>query len=233
MNHKLSAEGVATLEKAINYTFKDHKQLLTALTHRSAARKNSLEHYENFEYLGDAVLDLAIAHILIEAHPDYNEGQLSKMRAALVNADSLANTARRLEIGKLLILSNSEHKSGGAEKSSILADALESIFGAIYLESGFETAFAVIKNLFTGQIGNVSIKDPKTELQETLHKLSRPAPEYHLDTCEGPVHAPIFNTSVSVGGKILGRGRGSSKKIAQQAAAQEALTSLNKEISHE
>ncbi|MCO6432002.1 MAG: ribonuclease III [Deltaproteobacteria bacterium] len=214
------------VEEALGHKFKDVSWLERALTHRSVFTKGSKNDYERLEFLGDAVLDLAVAHLLLEKHPEAREGELSKMRAALVNTSSLADIARALEIGPYIRLSRGELASGGSDRPSILADVFEAVMGAVYREAGFEKALACIEKLFGDEIVNVTPRDPKTELQEALHALGSEAPVYMLECVEGPEHAPTFISVVEVDGQIVGRGRGSTKKASQQAAAAEALARL-------
>ncbi|NMC63015.1 MAG: ribonuclease III [SAR324 cluster bacterium] len=214
------------LEAKLQYKFLDINWLKRALTHRSLHVGGASGDYERLEFLGDAVLDLAVAHMLLDLNPDLKEGDLSKMRAALVNTSSLASLAREINIGPFIRLSRGELANGGAERPSILADVVEAIFGAIYRESGYEEALKSAKKLFEKRVKCVKPVDPKTELQEYLHTLGLGAPEYLLDLVEGPEHAPTFVSSVLINGECKGRGRASSKKGSQQAAAAEALQSL-------
>jgi ribonuclease III len=216
------------IEVALGYTFKDHGWLERALTHRSLHPKGNKSDYERLEFLGDAVLDLAVAHLLLEVHGEAREGELSKMRAALVNTSSLAEIARRINLGSFIRLSRGELASGGAERSSILADVLEAVMGAIYREAGYPQALEVALNLFGDQIRTVMPRDPKTELQEVLHARGKDAPQYLLECVEGPEHAPTFISVVLVDQEICGRGRGATKKASQQEAASEALNKFRK-----
>ncbi|MCB0330884.1 MAG: ribonuclease III, partial [Bdellovibrionales bacterium] len=187
-----ASEGVALLEERLQYSFQSKELLLYALTHRSATNKEKRNDYERLEFLGDAVLDLVVADLLLQAHPEAREGELSKMRAALVNTTSLAEIARELELNKFILVSRAERAQAGHERPSILADVMESLIGAIYREAGFEKARTVASALFGRKIINVDPTDPKTELQEALHTLSLDPPEYLLDYVEGPEHAPTF-----------------------------------------
>lgn len=218
------------IEEALGYKFQDLSWLERALTHRSIHSKGSNKNdYERLEFLGDAVLDLAVAHLLLDRHPDALEGDLSKMRAALVNTSSLAEIARRIKIGPFIRLSRGELSSGGSDRPSILADVLEAVMGAIYRESGYEVALKCVEGLFGDELVNVTPTDPKTELQEALHAAGSDSPVYLLECVEGPEHAPVFISVVEVDGQIVGRGRGPTKKASQQAAAAEALERLRKD----
>jgi ribonuclease III len=220
----VSNEDVDYFESIFGLRIKDVESFTTALTHRSLQFGGEKSHYERLEFLGDAVLDLAVADLLINAHPHASEGELSKMRAALVNTQSLAEIARSFELGKFIRLSRGELSSGGAKRPSILADVVEAILGAIYLEFGFTGALSAISKLFGSKVTHVSPSDPKTELQEILHTLGKGQPSYRLECTEGPEHNPTFISVVLIDGEFAGRGRGASKKISQQEAAAKALS---------
>lgn len=222
----LGAEHFDQIEKALGYEFKDRSWLERALTHRSVFSKGGKNDYERMEFLGDAVLDLAVAHLLLDRHPESREGELSKMRAALVNTSSLADVARQMNLGAFIRLSRGELASGGADRSSILADVFEAVMGAVYREAGFATAMQCVERLLGAELTDVTPRDPKTELQEALHAVGSEAPVYMLECVEGPEHAPTFISVVEVDGQIVGRGRGTTKKASQQAAAGEALERL-------
>ncbi len=214
------------VETTLGYTFNDKSWLLLALTHRSVQSKGSKNDYERLEFLGDAVLDLAVAHLLLDNYPEAKEGELSKMRAALVNTTSLAEISRTLNLGQHIRLSRGELASGGSDRASILADVLEALMGAVYREAGFEKALSVVQYLFGERLRNVTPRDPKTELQEALHAIGSEAPVYLLECVEGPEHAPAFVSIVQVDGEVVGRGKGPTKKASQQEAASEALLKL-------
>ncbi|GEM_PF-12586 len=214
------------LEERLNYSFSDRELLVRALTHRSALGLRERLDYERLEFLGDAVLDLSIAHLLSEKHPNAREGDLSKMRAALVNTAALADIAKGLDIGPFIRLGRGEASSGGFERPSILADVMEAICGAMYLDSNYDRSFAIIADIFNAALEVVTPSDPKTELQEALHVCGSEPPNYLVEMVEGPEHAPTFVTVVIVDGEIVGRGRGATKKAAQQVAAAETLSRL-------
>lgn len=222
----LGPENYGEIEAFVGYAFSDRSWLERALTHRSVHVKGLKNDYERLEFLGDAVFDLAVAHLLLEKHPEAHEGELSKMRAALVNTSSLAEIARTLKLGRFIRLSRGELASGGAERPSILADVLEAIMGAVYREGGFDVAKSCIERLLGNQLSTVTPRDPKTELQEALHATGSEPPVYKLECVEGPEHSPIFISVVEVDGQIVGRGQGPTKKASQQAAAEEALAHL-------
>lgn len=232
-NSHVIVKDYAKIESSIGYKFADRSWLEHALTHRSAPQDGERKDYERLEFLGDAVFDLAVAHLLSDRYPEATEGELSKMRAALVNTSSLAKIASQIQLGPYIRLGRSEISSGGAERPSILADVLESVIGAVYRDAGFEKALGVVETLFKQEVEQVVPRDPKTELQEALHAIGSEAPKYLLECVEGPEHAPTFVTVVEVDGEIVGRGRGATKKASQQLAASEALAKLQGEKTQE
>jgi ribonuclease-3 len=220
----------AHVERVLGFEFSDRTWLERALTHRSLQQMNTgKSDYERLEFLGDAVLDLAVADLLLEQYPQAREGDLSKMRAALVNAAVLADIARALDLGPCIRLSKAELASGGSQRSSILADVIEALIGAIYRLAGFSAAFEVVRRMFAERLTAVNPQDPKTELQEQLHQTGTEAPQYLLECVEGPEHEPLFVSVVKIKGQIAGRGRGRTKKASQQSAAEEALKMLRAE----
>lgn len=219
------AERLERVEQTFGYVFVDKGLLDRALTHRSVVSSAHSGDYERLEFLGDAVLDLAIAHLLSEFYPGASEGELSKMRAALVNTQCLADMGRQVQIGSAIRLSKGE--TGGADREALLADVIEAIFGAIYRDAGYDKALEVVRRMWSERLASVSPRDPKTELQERLHVLKRGAPEYRLEVVEGPEHQPVFVSVVMIDGEIFGRGRGPSKKVSQQDAAAIALGVLD------
>lgn len=223
----MSDDELQALEARLGHVFADPSRVRTALTHRSSVAKQS-EHNETLEFLGDAVLGLAISELLLRAWPDANEGQLSKRRAALVNEASLAAKAEQLDLGPLIQLGRGEEKTGGRQKRSILADAYEAVLGAVFLDAGFLAAQAMVARDFARDVTLPPVDDAeaKTRLQELTQRLFRTAPEYTLLRATGPDHAKDFETNVAIAGRVLGQGRGGSKKIAEQAAAKEALAAL-------
>ncbi|RME60179.1 MAG: ribonuclease III [Candidatus Dadabacteria bacterium] len=225
---KKQQEQIRLLEKKLRIAFKDKKLLLQAVTHPSARTKGKPD-YERLEFLGDAVLDVVTAEMLLNEYPLSDEGTLSKLRAALVNAKSLAEIARTLSITELIIMSKSEEASGARNRDSLLADVFEAIVGAVYLDQGFNKAKKWLEKLFSAPVKTVVPQDPKTELQEFLQAQGIPVPEYRLKYKSGPDHSPEFVYSVIIEDKEEGTGRGKSKKEAQQKAAFKALQKLNKE----
>ncbi|ADG89479.1 ribonuclease 3 [Thermobispora bispora] len=201
-----------------------------ALTHRSYAYENGgLPTNERLEFLGDSVLGLVVTDTLYRNHPDMPEGQLAKLRAAVVNMRALADVARSLDLGKYLRLGRGEEGTGGRDKSSILADTLEALIGTVYVDKGLDEAFRVVHQLFDPLIERSASLgaglDWKTSLQELTAAESLGVPEYHVDE-SGPDHAKSFVATVRVGGKEYGKGTGRSKKEAEQQAAEAAWTAI-------
>lgn len=218
-------------EARLGYAFRDPALLDAALTHRSAGKRN----YERLEFLGDAMLNFAVAVLLFREYPDADEGDLSRYRAALVSGESLAAVAAQLGLGEQLRLGGGELKTGGFRRSSILADALEALFGAIYLDGGVAAASAVIERLFAGRLGELpeahELKDPKTRLQEHLQGRGLPLPQYAVEEMSGEPHEHWFVASCEVAALGLrARGEGSSRRRAEQEAAQRVLEQLTGEV---
>jgi ribonuclease III len=217
------------LERVLGYAFTRPELLETALTHPSAAVGSDV-HYERLEFLGDAVLDLAIADLLMRQFPKAKEGPLSKQRASIVNARTLALKAQSIELNEMMRLGKGEEKSGGREKTSILAAVFEAVIGAIYTDGGLVPAQRVVERLFTGDIGGPTAeRDYKTELQEIAYRHFRAQPVYELIATDGPDHAKRFTTRLKIAGRDLGVGEGGSKKQSEQAAARLALDRLEEE----
>lgn len=217
------------VEELLGVTFNDRELLQRALTHRSYAHEASLdigETNERLEFLGDAVLDLVISDHLFRNYRDLDEGELTRIRSYLVNMNSLADLAREIGLGEHLLLSRDERADGGAEKSSIVSDALEALIGAVYLDQGLEKARDLVLRLFRDRLleavkGGLDF-DYKSRLQELVVKEKGILPRYRLRE-EGPDHCKIFHATVYVGDRKMGTGSGSSKKEAEQAAAKDAL----------
>ena len=225
-----SAAEHGQLEERLGYRFKDRRRLEAALTHASAMPSGTVRASEQLEFLGDAVLDLAIAELLLREHPEADEGQLSKWRAMLVRTSTLAVKARELELGNALCLGRGEERSGGRDKDSILACAYESVLGAIYSDGGFARVRAVIRRHFAGEIRgklHTTMRDWKTLLQERTQAQYRSVPEYRLSAESGPAHAREFTSEVWVEGRCVASGTGSSKREAEQRAAQAAIEQLS------
>lgn len=215
------------LERRIGHSFRQSDLLARALTHRSFGQ----QHYERLEFLGDGVLNCIVGLLLYERFPDLREGQLSRLRANLVNQQPLYEIARDLDIGRHLRLGEGEQRSGGAERPSILADALESLIGAIFLDGGFDAARAVVVRLFGSRLGEMDQatvgKDPKTLLQEWLQSRRHPLPSYELVATTGQAHAQTFRVACRVDAlDLTTEGSGGSRKAAEQAAARLAYGRL-------
>lgn len=218
------------VEKAVGYSFKTLSLLKRALTHKSYANENKLspeEQNERLEFLGDAVLELAVSELLMHKYPNFSEGDLSKFRAAVVNEKQLASLARQFRLGENLYLGRGEEQTSGREKPSLLADAYEAVLGAVYLDRGFSKASQIIQRHYVRLLDHSATedfyKDYKTELQEKSQGLYRAVPRYRLASESGPDHDKTFEIELVIRGEVLGRGRGRSKKEAEQMAAREAL----------
>ncbi len=212
------------LAKKLGLTFDQPQLFIMALTHRSMGAKNN----ERLEYLGDSILGFVIAHKLYEMFPDAREGDLSRLRASLVNQSSLAELAKEHDIGDYLILGSGELKSGGYRRDSILSDALEAIMGALVMDQGVEQCFTWIESIFSNKLDelnlNSSKKDPKTELQELMQSQKTALPVYKLVKMTGAAHSQTFNiqcTTVLLNKTCVGTGV--SRKKAEQAAAEKML----------
>ena len=215
------------VEELLGCRFRRPELLREALTHKSHAfEKGAGRHNERLEFLGDSILAAAVAHRLFEAYPDADEGRLSKMKAALVSRASLTRWASRLGLGKHLFLGSGEESTGGRERPSILANALESILGAVYLDGGYPQAKEFIDRLLLDGELEAEETDHKSRLQELVQKRYKVPPDYRLLKTTGPDHDKTFAVRVQVAGRVLGSGKGKSKKEAEQAAAQDALRSL-------
>lgn len=219
------------LEAGLGVCFTDRSLLERALTHRSHAfEAGGLPTNERLEFLGDAVLGLVVTDAIYRALPDAAEGRLAKIRASAVNTRRLADIARTLGVGAEVRLGRGEEQSGGRDKDSILADTMEALIGAVYLDAGMEAATELVDRLFSALLRELSAwkgsLDFKTSLQELTAAELSTLPIYHL-TEEGPDHAKQFTAVVEIDGDVLGRGRGRSKKEAEQGAAEEAYATLS------
>ncbi len=218
------------LERSLGYRFRDPDLLELALTHRSYANEQNLDyHNERLEFLGDAVLGLIAAQWLYTEHPELPEGDLSKLKAYLVSAPALAGFSTELGVGRELRLGVGEERSGGRAKPSLLSDALEALFGAIYLDGGLEPVRKVVVPLLDDVLSErprVHEEDAKTRLQEAVQARGWDLPDYRVVDETGPDHAKRFTVEVLVRGDAAGRGAGRSKKLAEQRAAAEAIDAL-------
>ncbi|MFI5054928.1 MAG: ribonuclease III [Actinomycetota bacterium] len=218
------------LDRALGVRFHDAGLREAALTHRSFAFEQGLTvTNERLEFLGDSVLGLVVTDMAYASYPDLPEGHLAKLRAAIVNMQALADVARGLGIGGLVLLGKGEEQSGGRDKASILADALEAIFGAVYLDEGLDRARTLIERLFRPRmeayVRGEGDRDFKTILQELASQRLRSLPSYEVAE-DGPDHQKEFTAVVSVAGEELGAGSGRTKKEAEQHAAREAYERL-------
>lgn len=215
------------LRNSLDYEFNDAGLLEQALTHRSAPGANN----ERLEFLGDAVLDVVISEVVFRAHPLATEGDLSRLRSSLVKDTCLAEIALELGVGKHLILGSGERKSGGHRRDSILADAIEAIFGAVYLDAGFDAARAVIERAFGSRLEDFppadELRDPKTRLQEWLQARQMGLPRYDLVEVTGEAHRQRFEVSCNIDGMdVSTRGHGTSRRNAEQQSAGKMLDNL-------
>src|SRR5215470_19929632 len=223
------------LQSDLEYRFRDLGLLTQALTHSSHAHESNadLGDNEQLEFLGDAVLGFLVSDFLFRAHPRLTEGQLSKLKGFFVSSANLVKYAERINLGEYLQLGKGEEKTGGRTKQALLVDALEAIFGAIYLDGGIEEVRQVILNFFEPQIDDVGnsdrqLRDFKTALQEELQAQHRPRAEYGVTSEDGPDHQKLFTVEVVVGGEPVAQGIGLTKKAAEQAAARQALERISK-----
>jgi len=217
-------------EERLGYTFKRTELLEEALRHASYAHEQEgadSHDNERLEFLGDAVLDLAISHLLMQLFESAKEGDLSKFRASVVNEKVLSQVAREIGVGEVLLLGRGEDMGGGRGKPSILADALEAVLGAIYLDSGFDSTMAIVELLFKPLISNLdswkSMEDYKSLLQEYTQNVFKSRPEYLVIHESGPSHDKLFRVAIYLRGKVLAEAEGKNKKEAEQKAAREAF----------
>lgn len=224
----------ADLEMAIDYHFRDASLLNQALTHRSFVNENTgrvTQDNQRLEFLGDAVVGLLLSREIFDRFPLSKEGDLSKIRASLVDEAGLALIANRIGLGDHLLLGRGEERTGGRGKPSILADAFEALMAAIYLDGGLDAVTALVKTQFAPLLEHhdpMVRRDFKTELQELAHQLKKAAPRYLLQRVSGPDHQRVFSVAVFSGDEVLGEGTGKTKKEAEQVAAQQGFWALKK-----
>lgn len=218
---------LSNLEKEIEYTFKDKSLLQQALTHSSFSNEQRIrkwKNYERIEFLGDAVLELVSSDFFYHTYPEETEGNLTKMRASAVCEQALAITARQLQLGSYMVFGKGEEANGGRERESIIADAVEAIIGAIYLDSGIEDAKAFIHKFVLNDLDNKRLFfDAKSILQERIQETKAGDLVYELVKEEGPEHDKMFVMEAKLNCEVIGSGKGKSKKAAQQNAAYDAL----------
>ncbi len=221
------------LQQNIGYFFQDMELLEEAVTHKSFANEKQHENSfgnERLEFLGDAVLELVISHILMERCKSCSEGKLSNMRAAIVNKDALSSIALQLDIGKYILLSHGEEENMGREKKTILSNVYEAVIAAVYYDGGYEKVFSMIESHFTSLLEEVAQKgffrDYKSRLQEYTQRTHNTIPEYKILTVAGPNHRKIFEIQVAINDVCYGKGQGPNKKEAEQQAARRTLKEL-------
>lgn len=225
------------IETRLGYSFENLDLLREALVHSSYRNENGDIEYDNerLEFLGDSVVGSVIAHLLCEHFPQASEGVLTRYKAQLVSEVGLSRIAEELGIGHFLWLGRGEERSGGRQKASILANAVESLIGAIYLDAGYEAARSVVARLWTNAVDDLGTKkksfDYKTHAQELTQERFRLVPEYTIDGEEGPDHDKWFFASMRVGGNLVAQGKGRSKKDAHQDAARTYLESVSTKLS--
>ncbi|GAO03270.1 ribonuclease III [Anaeromyxobacter sp. PSR-1] len=231
---------VGALEARLGIAVTDRQAALAALTHKSYVnehREDGLQDNERLEFLGDAVIDLAVSHRLMERFPSAREGDLSKMRAAVVDEQGLAEMARTLDLGPLLRLGRGEELTGGRQKSSLLADAMEAVIAAIYHGQGLPAVLSFVDRFlgeaFARAAAGTLDRDFKTQLQELSQSRLRATPRYRVVAEHGPDHSKTFEVETDLRGEVLGRGAGRSKKDAEQAAARLALDALGRRLALE
>ncbi len=218
-------KATAWLKKSLDFEFSDPELLRRALTHRSASGPNN----ERLEFLGDSVLQLVVSDLVFNDRPDASEGRLSRLRSSLVKDTMLADVANALGIGEHIVLGPGEKKSGGHRRPSILADALEAVFGAVYLDAGYAAARQVIHTAYGDRFRDLPVarRDPKSKLQEWLQGRGHALPEYEVDTISGKAHQQSFTVHCRIAEfDLLTRGRGSSRRSAEQEAALNMLARL-------
>jgi ribonuclease-3 len=217
---------LSDIEEKIGYRFHDGALLVQALTHASSIGDREGQANERLEFIGDAVIDLAVAQMLYESHPLKDEGWLSQMRSGFVDEDSLAEKARGLGLGSHMLFGKGEEAAGGQHKPSILAGVYEALIGAIFLDGGYDVCREILGRNFQ-EIGNLTdttyARNFKSLLQERLQKEGKDLPRYEVVEASGPDHDRVFVVAVLIGGLEWGRGSGKSKKDAEQEAARRAL----------
>lgn len=228
---------IQDIQDTLDYVFTQEALLLEALTHRSFSQTQehaTAQHNERLEFLGDAVLGLVVSESLVAIFPTFTEGELSKLKAGLISGVTLAKAAGRLTLGQWLRLGRGEEASLGREKHSLLANALEALIGAVYLDSGLDAARTFIHRALAPEFTDLRDRpelsvggDWKSRLQEWLHKHDGTSPRYRLVQESGPDHQKVFSMTVEMRGHVMGRGEGRTKKEAEQCAAEQALAQVS------
>ncbi len=237
----MAALGFENIQESLEYEFKQQALLCEALTHRSFSQTQphaESPHNERLEFLGDAVLGLVVSESLAAMFPRCTEGELSKIKAGLISRSTLSTAASRLQLGQWLRLGRGEEATKGREKISLLANALEAIIGAVYLDGGLDAARAFIQKVLTTEFSSLRNRsvssvgwDGKSRLQEWTHKQFGASPQYRLVGESGPDHQKVFAVTVEIQGKIMGQGEGRTKKEAEQGAAAQALAQSGLDLS--
>ena len=221
------------VENSLGVCFDDRELLSQALTHSSALNEDTSVFSDNqrLEFLGDSVLSLVITDHLISTDQNFSEGEMSSLRSKVVSGRTLAIVARRLELGDHMIMGRGEENTGGREKDSNLADCLEALIGAVYLEKGWNAAKSIISTMFAREIhaalSQNLVNDPKGELQKLSHAASGHTPVYMTSRKEGPDHAPVYRATVSINGKLIAEADGVGKSDAERESAFQALEKLD------
>lgn len=230
----MDSDALANLEEAIGVRFRDRALLIQAVSHASYVYEHGLPYTdgnERLEFLGDSVLGMVIADHIFREHPAHSEGKLSKVKSVLVSKKILARVAAGMGVGKYILLGKGEDLTGGRQRKSLLANAMESLIGAIYLDQGFEAARDFILRNLGSEIGPAiagrSIRDHKSELQEIAQQTSGHVPRYRVTNTRGPDHDRIFEVEVYLDDQLAGLGAGKSKKSAEQKAAEAAIRNLH------
>jgi ribonuclease-3 len=236
MEDPLGKPDLRGLEDRLGYRFRDTVLLQQAFQHASYVNENpdeELKDNERLEFLGDAVLDLAISHLLMDRFPEVKEGVLSRFRSMIVDEQGLCSVASKLKLGDHVLLGKGEEQTKGRRKPSILANTMEALLGAIYLDAGYDRAFKVVQTIFSRSLDRIDhpemVHDFKSRLQELTQKLNKTMPRYRLLDEKGPPHDRRFVVEIAYNGAALARGEGRSKKEAEQQAAREALLCLEAE----
>ncbi|MCL4246158.1 MAG: ribonuclease III [Candidatus Dadabacteria bacterium] len=221
------------IEKKLGYKFRDEGILKTALTHSSFANETSVESNERLEFLGDAVLGFIVARVLYDLFPEAAEGKLSKMRSAIVSRMNFAHFAKELKIDKQILLGKGEEITGGRKRQSNLAGAFEAVIGAVYIDGGYRKVYTIVSRLLKDCLNGKEeiFKDYKTRLQEIAQRQFKKVPKYKVVLEEGPPHDKCFHVEVKLGRRAIGKGVGSNKKQAEQAAAKEGLEEIEHGVS--
>jgi ribonuclease-3 len=231
----ITKESLRELQKAVNYTFKDEQLLVDALIHRSylpesIQEEKDIRSNERLEYLGDAVLSLVVNNYLFNKYPQKSEGELTKMKSIIVSKQILSHYSKKNRLGSFIVMSENAQKAGVNGAQSVLADTLEAIFGAVFLDGGFEAANRCVQSFLLSDLREIVFNEEhvnyKSLLQEYIQALHKQPPRYSVYSTSGPEHDKEFAVEVSVRGTVLGRGKGKTKKLAEQEAAKVAYKKL-------